>query len=247
MADASPCPVLGYALEADARGARRERVCATTSSSRRSDWSHRGGRATCGSRSTACSRCPTPWPPRGRAVVRRAARGGGAVARDGHRLAAAHGAAAPAGRPRPAGRLLQRQPGVRRGRAPRPWPRLSATRARWRSSGSWRSSERTRRNEHQRMSTLAGELGIEVRGLPDGPLRGCGHRRGRRGGGVAPLRCLRDAAVLLKGSRVARLEDVVEGTAATAPLPDARRRTSVLAERGDGIADAARTRRASSP
>ena len=64
--------------------------------------------------------------------------------------------------------------------------------------------------EHQRMSTLAGALGIDVRGYQT-DLYGS-EVIGGLDEAVAFLRSLRpDAAVLLKGSRVARLEDVLEG------------------------------------
>ena len=64
--------------------------------------------------------------------------------------------------------------------------------------------------EHQRMCTLAGELGIDVRGYQT-DLYGSEVIAGLDEA-VAFLRSLRpDAAVLLKGSRVARLEDVLEG------------------------------------
>ena len=132
----------------------------------------------------------------------------------GHRVAAAHGGAPRPGRPRPGRGLLQRQPGLDRGGA----ASLAALRAARKVAllGLMAELGAETEAEHRRIAAVGRGAGDRGRGLPDRPLRlGPGGRAS-----TTPSRCCATLgpgdALLVKGSRVARLEDVVRAYGAEA-------------------------------
>ena len=197
------------------------------------------GTADVRSRCTGSSRSPTPWPrpPRHCGADRRST--GWWRPSGGRRIAATYGGAEDSGRPCPAGRLLQRQPGIDRGGAALHGGIARRAQGRPpRADGRAGIGHRGRARRMARWPRTSGSRSWATRPRSTGPPR--------RPASTTPwLFCSAlgpgDAA-LVKGSRVARLEDVVQRyTDATGPgSPQSR---SSETERAD-TPRAARRRRA---
>jgi UDP-N-acetylmuramoyl-tripeptide--D-alanyl-D-alanine ligase len=207
MAAASPCPVLGYALQADAE-VRAERVM-------------------CDDELLPSFRLVTPW---GKGDVRLSLRGVQQVPDALAAAAAALWCGVPLEAVVPALEAVTASPLRMELRHPPGGPVLlvdcynanpASVEAALRSLAGLASSRKVAIlglmaelgadtvEQHRRMSALAAELGIEVRGYQT-DLYG-GAVIGGVAEAVVALRSMApDEAVLLKGSRVARLEDVVE-------------------------------------
>jgi UDP-N-acetylmuramoyl-tripeptide--D-alanyl-D-alanine ligase len=207
MAAASPCPVLGYALQADAE-VRAERVM-------------------CDDELLPSFRLVTPW---GKGDVRLSLRGVQQVPDALAAAAAALWCGVPLEAVVPALEAVTASPLRMELRHPPGGPVLlvdcynanpASVEAALRSLAGLVSSRKVAIlglmaelgadtvEQHRRMSVLAGELGIEVRGYQTNLYGGA--VIGGVDEAVVALRSMApDEAVLLKGSRVARLEDVVE-------------------------------------
>ena len=207
MASVSPCPVLGYGgggKRRGAGGARRAR--------------HRLATAVpvvdamgCRRRQARVARDPAGSErarSRGHSVVVRSpSRGRGVRLGDRHRVAPSHGGASRSRWTRPGRGLLQRQPGLDRGGAAFDGRRCRQC-AGWRFSGSWPSWGPRPRPSIGGSPGWPRSLGIEVVGYQTG-LYGAAEVT-TADDAVALLRALGPGdAALVKGSRVARLEEVV--------------------------------------
>ena len=205
MAHRTAARVLTYGTGAGV-DVRAERAPSTASCGPGSAWSARGARPTWPWRCGAGTWSATPWrrrPPPWCATCRSR---GGRRAPPGLGLPLAHGDGPPAvGCPRPQ-RRLQRQPHVD-GRRPAV-PGRSTPAGGWRSSGSWPSSVPPATPSTPPSARWPATWAS--RWWP-WPLRLRRHHGGRRRRGRAGPRSLGDGdAVLLKGSRVAGLERLVD-------------------------------------